>query len=90
MVRDQVRNGHNIIEVENYSIAYLGKHGNKVDIDTIYDLYGDSRDRFQRATILMAIRDMEKSLRNSVYSQAESDDILCKYAVQLAKETSKD
>lgn len=89
-VRNLIRTSHEQPETENYAIAYLGEYGNSADLDSIQELYDGSRNNIQKATILMAIREMETGLRNSVYSRAEDDHTYCEFATRLAKEKASD
>jgi hypothetical protein len=89
-IRELIRESHELRETENYGIAYLGEHGNMADLDLIQELYEDSRDEVQKATILMSIREMEEGLRNSAYGRAKDDHPYCEFATRFAKERASD
>ncbi|WP_317176046.1 reverse transcriptase domain-containing protein [Halomontanus rarus] len=85
-MRSLIGEKHKIPETRNYIIAYLGKYGEPTDIETISNIYSNSTNEVRKAIILMAIRDMERSLRGTIYRQALSDHDYCDFSVRLAKE----
>jgi|GEM_PF-1544685 retron-type reverse transcriptase len=87
-MRRLFREPQQIPETRNYIIAYLGKYGDKTDVETISEEYPKSNNPVQKSIILMAIRDMDPEIRGAFYNQASKDHQYCKSSVALAKNIS--
>jgi hypothetical protein len=75
-------------ETKNYCIAYLGENGDASDLDRIQKMYQSEVDNVTKSIIVLALRNLEKSRRNSFYSRVEEDNEFVSYAVKRAKNTS--
>ncbi|MBD5782297.1 RNA-directed DNA polymerase [Pelagicoccus sp. NFK12] len=71
---------------KSYVWAIIGENGDYSDLDSLESEYGKTDHKASKATLICAIRKMEKSRRNAIYSRAEGDDILVSYAINYAKQ----
>jgi hypothetical protein len=64
----------------------LQDYGTIADIDRLEQSYGDGRNDFERAQILVSLKGMEPGRRNGFYGRAAEDGLLCSRAVRLVRQ----
>lgn len=83
-VRTQLDEGLNQ-DAKNYAIAYLGDYGDASDLDVVQKMYREEGNSLTKAIIVISLRRMEKSRRNSFYSRVKGDNKFVTLAVDRAK-----
>lgn len=68
-----------------YCMAYIGKYGDYDDYDIIYSHCDGEENELSLATMIISIKNMEKSRRNSIYSLYENKSDLLNQAINYVK-----
>ncbi len=71
--------------LRSYAVAYLGKNGNKKDLEGIELMYSQSESVIGKADCIIGMHKVETGKRNAFYAAVQEDDPLIKRAVKHAK-----